>query len=304
MHGQRHAAHGERRAWSQVALTLAVGSFSLAGGHTVTLALHLTAKARALLACVHALRARATITDEERGRATRPRKPSLRSEQRRAPDDEPARANERTVRLRGRAAGGAPPRCRGCPTQAQAGAGGLYRGRSCLQCSVRRPRGYRVRGRHAHPMLSRGVAVSRDHVCRRGPRVVVAAVSELGNGVHRPASGVPERSTRWHGGTGTGHRPGIGRASDPRGPGVEPHALEDACGGATHHRSQSGHLVPCALVHGVSHIAACYGATRTSLPDLSRGENPRRGRSVAPDNAGGEGAAPLRSNKTAGGSIT
>jgi hypothetical protein len=52
-------------------LTLAVGSFSLAGGHTVTLALHLTAKARALLARVHALRARATITDEERGRATR-----------------------------------------------------------------------------------------------------------------------------------------------------------------------------------------------------------------------------------------
>ncbi len=42
-------------------LTLASGSFSLAGGHAKALSLHLTAKGRALLAKAHTLRVRATI---------------------------------------------------------------------------------------------------------------------------------------------------------------------------------------------------------------------------------------------------
>ncbi len=42
-------------------LTLASGSFSVAGGHVVSVTLHLSAKARALLTKLHLLRARATI---------------------------------------------------------------------------------------------------------------------------------------------------------------------------------------------------------------------------------------------------
>jgi hypothetical protein len=42
-------------------LILAVGSFKVVGGHTVTVKLHLSAKARALLTRSHVLRARAAI---------------------------------------------------------------------------------------------------------------------------------------------------------------------------------------------------------------------------------------------------
>lgn len=46
---------------SATPLTLATGRFSLSGGHTATVVLHLTPRARLLLAHVHLLRARATI---------------------------------------------------------------------------------------------------------------------------------------------------------------------------------------------------------------------------------------------------
>jgi hypothetical protein len=46
-------------------LTLASGSFSLAGGHVKTVTLRLSAKARALLAQMHVLRARATIVGRD-----------------------------------------------------------------------------------------------------------------------------------------------------------------------------------------------------------------------------------------------
>ncbi|HEY2140618.1 MAG TPA: choice-of-anchor D domain-containing protein [Solirubrobacteraceae bacterium] len=54
------AGHRSKRPKAAI-LTLAVGSFSVAGGRTATLKLHMSAKARALLARSHVLRARATI---------------------------------------------------------------------------------------------------------------------------------------------------------------------------------------------------------------------------------------------------
>ena len=42
-------------------LTVASGSFSVAGGHVTTITLHLSSKARALLARSHVIRVRATI---------------------------------------------------------------------------------------------------------------------------------------------------------------------------------------------------------------------------------------------------
>jgi outer membrane protein assembly factor BamB len=52
--------HGSKR-WKRVILTLAVGSFRVAGGKVTTVKLHLSAAARALLAREHLLRVRATI---------------------------------------------------------------------------------------------------------------------------------------------------------------------------------------------------------------------------------------------------
>lgn len=51
------AAGGKKKA----ILTLASGSFSVTGGATKTVTLHLSAKARALLAHSHSLRAKATL---------------------------------------------------------------------------------------------------------------------------------------------------------------------------------------------------------------------------------------------------
>jgi len=51
-------------------LTLAVGSFSIAGGHETTVRLHLSAKARKLLARAHILRVRAAIVTHAPGTAT------------------------------------------------------------------------------------------------------------------------------------------------------------------------------------------------------------------------------------------
>jgi HYDIN/CFA65/VesB-like, Ig-like domain/PQQ-like domain len=52
-------------------LTLAGGSFTLTSGHAITLTLHLSSKARALLAHVHVLRAQATILAHDPVGATR-----------------------------------------------------------------------------------------------------------------------------------------------------------------------------------------------------------------------------------------
>ena len=51
-------------------LTLAHGPFKVTGGHTVTITVRLNAKARALLARVHVLRARATIVAHDPAGAT------------------------------------------------------------------------------------------------------------------------------------------------------------------------------------------------------------------------------------------
>lgn len=51
-------------------LTLAHGPFKVPGGHTLTITLRLTAKARALLARSHVLRARATIVAHDLAGAT------------------------------------------------------------------------------------------------------------------------------------------------------------------------------------------------------------------------------------------
>ncbi len=55
------AATGRRRNPKAAFLTLATGSFAVAGGRVVTVRLHLSARARALLARNHVLRARATV---------------------------------------------------------------------------------------------------------------------------------------------------------------------------------------------------------------------------------------------------
>jgi PQQ-like domain len=54
----------------RVILTLAVGSFTVAGGRVTTVKLHLTATARTMLAHAHVLRARATIVAHDRAGAT------------------------------------------------------------------------------------------------------------------------------------------------------------------------------------------------------------------------------------------
>jgi hypothetical protein len=51
-------------------LTLATGSFTVAGGKVATVKLHLSAKARVLLARLRTLRARATLVAHDPGGAT------------------------------------------------------------------------------------------------------------------------------------------------------------------------------------------------------------------------------------------
>jgi hypothetical protein len=65
------AATGHQSKKSKTAiLTLASGSFKVAGGHTTTVRLRISAKARALLARTHVLRARATIVAHDPAGAT------------------------------------------------------------------------------------------------------------------------------------------------------------------------------------------------------------------------------------------
>jgi len=65
------AATGHQSKKSKAAiLALASGSFKVAGGHVTTVKLHLSAKARALLARTHVLRARATIVAHDPAGAT------------------------------------------------------------------------------------------------------------------------------------------------------------------------------------------------------------------------------------------
>ena len=54
-----------------VTLTLAVGSFKILGGHAATVTMHLTTKARKLLARVHVIRAIATLIVHKLPTATR-----------------------------------------------------------------------------------------------------------------------------------------------------------------------------------------------------------------------------------------
>jgi outer membrane protein assembly factor BamB len=61
---------GHRSGKKATILTLAVGSFNLAGGRETTVKLHLSAKARKLLARVHVLRVRATIVTHDPAGAT------------------------------------------------------------------------------------------------------------------------------------------------------------------------------------------------------------------------------------------
>jgi hypothetical protein len=63
----RAAAHKKSKA---AVLTLAVGSFTVAGGQVKAITLHLSAKARALLAHSHVLRARATVVAHDPTGAT------------------------------------------------------------------------------------------------------------------------------------------------------------------------------------------------------------------------------------------
>jgi hypothetical protein len=58
-------------------LTLAGGSFSVAGGQTKTLTLHLSAKARTLLARMHVLKALATIVSSDSAKVTRTTKSTV-----------------------------------------------------------------------------------------------------------------------------------------------------------------------------------------------------------------------------------
>jgi hypothetical protein len=62
-------AHQSKNAKAAI-LTLAIGSFKAAGGRVTTVRLRLSAKARALLARAHLLRARATVLAHDPAGAT------------------------------------------------------------------------------------------------------------------------------------------------------------------------------------------------------------------------------------------
>ena len=65
----RAAAHRSKKPKAAI-LTLAVGSFKVAGGQVTTVKLHLSSAARTLLAHTHVLRARATIFARDPAGAT------------------------------------------------------------------------------------------------------------------------------------------------------------------------------------------------------------------------------------------
>ena len=58
-------------------LTLAVGSFNIVGGQTKTVTLHLSVKARTLLARMHVLKALATVVSADAAKVTRTTKSTL-----------------------------------------------------------------------------------------------------------------------------------------------------------------------------------------------------------------------------------
>ena len=64
------AAAAKSKKSKKAILTLASGSFSVSGGHVEAVTLHLSAKARALLARSHVLHARATLVAHDPAKAT------------------------------------------------------------------------------------------------------------------------------------------------------------------------------------------------------------------------------------------